>query len=203
MARTVDPAKYAAKRQHILDCAAILFAELGYERTTTSQLCARAEISPGNLYHYFAGKKQVFMAVLTQDEQDTRALLDRLTDEDSPLEALVSFVLHLARPATADPLVSKLVLEAMLQAHRDPDVGSELARVDAEEMQSLRILLHRAVKAGEVDPTLAVEESVAWISALVSALYLQTALAADFDADAQITQLTRTVRGFLAPAPVR
>lgn len=200
MARTVDPAKYAAKRQHILDCAAVLFAQQGYERTTTSQLCARAGISPGNLYHYFAGKKQVFLAVLTQDEHDTHALLDRLTQEAAPLEALISFVLHLARPATADPIVPKLVLEAMLQAHRDPDVGAELARVDDDEMRGLRVLLSRAVQAGEADPALDADDAAAWISALVSAVYLQTALAPDFDAAQQLANLTRTVRAFLREA---
>lgn len=197
MARTVDPAKYAAKRQHILDCAAVLFAQQGYERTTTSQLCAQAGISPGSLYHYFTDKKQVFMAVLTQDEQDTHALLDRLTQESAPLEALISFVVHLAEPATADPIVSKLVLEAMLQAHRDPDVRAELARVDDDEMRGLRVLLSRAVQAGEADPALDADDAAAWISALVSAVYLQTALAPDFDTAQQIANLTRTVRAFL------
>lgn len=197
MARTVDPAKYAAKRQHILDHAAVLFAEQGYDRTTTSQLCGRAEISPGRLYHYFAGKKQVFIAVLTQDEQGTQELLDRLTQEGAPLQGLIGFVDHLAQPATTDPIVSKLVLEAMLQAHRDPDVRSELERVDAEEMRGLRVLLSRAVRAGEVDPALDVDDAAAWISALVSALYLQAALSPEFDAAEQIANLTRTVRGFL------
>lgn len=200
MARTVDPAKYAAKRQHILDCAAVLFAQQGYERTTTSQLCAQAGISPGSLYHYFTDKKQVFMAVLTQDEQDTHALLDRLTQESAPLEALISFVVHLAEPATADPIVSKLVLEAMLQAHRDPDVRAELARVDDDEMRGLRVLLSRAVQAGEADPALDADDAAAWITALVSAVYLQTALAPDFDTAQQIANLTRTVRAFLREA---
>lgn len=200
MARTVDPAKHAAKRQQILDGAAALFAEQGYDRTTTSQLCAHIGISPGNLYHYFAGKKQVFLAVLTQDEQDTRALLGRLTEEAAPLEALLSFVHHLAKPATADPLVPKLVLEAMLQAHRDPEVSAELSRVDDDEAQALRDLLRRAAAAGEADPLLDVDEAAAWIGALISALYLQSALSPDFDAGAQITLLGRTVRGFLAPA---
>nr|WP_281376178.1 TetR family transcriptional regulator C-terminal domain-containing protein [Garicola koreensis] len=106
----------------------------------------------------------------------------------------------MARPATADPIVPKLVLEAMLQAHRDPEVGAELARVDDDEMRGLRVLLSRAVQAGEADPALDADDAAAWISALVSAVYLQTALAPDFDAAQQLANLTRTVRAFLREA---
>lgn len=195
----MDPEKHAAKRQHILDCAAALFAEQGYDGATTSQLCARAGISPGKLYHYFSGKKQVFLAVLTQDEQHTHALLNALTAQLRPLEALLRFVSHLAEPAAADPVVPRLVLEAMLQAHRDPEIGAELQRVEAAEEEGLRILLGRAMEAGEVDPTLTVDGAASWIGALVNAVYLQAALTADFDPAQQAANLRRTVRAFLAP----
>lgn len=199
MARTVDPEKYAAKRRHILNSAAILFAEQGYERTTTDQLCAAAGISPGSLYHYFRGKKKVFLAVLTDDEQDTAALLQKVADHPDPLEGLLEFVAHLAQPASAHPVVPKLVLEAVLQAHRDEQIASELGRIDQQESQGLRLLLERAMDAGAADPALVPDQSASWIGALVNALYLPAALHPQLDAAEQTQHLIRTVRAYLSP----
>lgn len=198
MARTVDPEKYAAKRRHILNSAAVLFAEQGYERTTTDQLCAAAGISPGSLYHYFSGKKKLFLTVLTEDEQDTVALLQKVADHPDPLEGLLEFVAHLAQPA-AHTVVPKLVLEAMLQAHRDEQIRSELSRIDRDEIHGIRVLLQRAMEAGAVDLALDPDQSTSWIGALVNALYLEAALNPGFDPDQQTQNLIRTVRAFLSP----
>lgn len=199
MPRRVDPVKHAAKRQHILDSAAVLIAEQGYDRTTTSQLCSQAGISLGTLYHYFPGKKQIFLAVLTQDQQDTAMLLDGLLDaeQSDAVEALMTFVQHLAEPATAHPFVPKLVLEAMLQAHRDPEIRSTLEGAETSERDGIRRLLARATAAGQVDQELNSDDAVAWISALINALYLEAAMNPTFDAATQLPLLMRTVRGLL------
>lgn len=197
MARTVDPEKHRAKRQHILDSAAVLFAEQGYERTTTDQLCRQARISPGSLYHYFSGKKQVFLAVLTQDEQGSRSLLEELLDGSDPLEALMQFLGHLAEPAGAGPMVSQLVLEAMLQAFRDPEVSAELGRVDQDEQRGIRTLLQRAMDAGQVNSALDTDQTATWISTMIGAVFLGAALDPTFEPDQQIQQFTTTVRAYL------
>lgn len=199
MPRKVDPEAHAAKRQHILDSAAVLFAARGYERTTTSQLCAQAGISLGTLYHYFPGKKQLFLAVLTQDEQQTRSLLEELAEDPDPMEALLRFVSHLAEPAAEHPIVPQLVLEAMLQAHRDPEVRKVLEDAESHETHGLRRLLQRAAGSGDVDPELDVEEAASWISSLISALYLQAATQPEFDPATQRKHLIRSVRAFLRP----
>lgn len=199
MARTVDPQKHAARRQHILDSAAYLFAEQGYERTTTAELCSRAGISLGTLYHYFSSKKQIFLAVLTQDEQATRELPENLVGRVGPLEALLSFIEHLAQPATAHPIVPKLVLEAMIQAHRDPEVLTALDNADAEEQRSIQMLLERAIDAGEADPTLDAEGAAVWLSTLVGALYLGAATKPESDPSQQLHYLSRTVRAYVSP----
>lgn len=199
MPRKVDPEAHAAKRQHILDSSAVLFAARGYERTTTSQLCAQAGISLGTLYHYFPGKKQLFLAVLTQDEQQTRSLLEELAQDADPMEALLKFVSHLAEPAAEHPLVPQLVLEAMLQAHRDPEVRKVLEDVESHETHGVRRLLQRAAGSGDVDPELDVEEAASWISSLISALYLQAATQPEFDPVTHRKHLIRSVRAFLRP----
>jgi AcrR family transcriptional regulator len=47
----------------ILDAAAELFAEVGYDSATTNAIAARAGISPGSLYQFFAGKEDIAQAL--------------------------------------------------------------------------------------------------------------------------------------------
>ncbi|MGO1440288.1 MAG: TetR/AcrR family transcriptional regulator [Brevibacterium yomogidense] len=195
MARTVDPVKHAANRRQIMDAAAVLFAENGFERTTTAMICDAVGMSPGRLYHYFTGKKALFIAVLTADRQETGEVLEELRRSERPLEALLAFVEHLAAPATVHPLVSQLVLEAMMQAQRDEEVRTILEEVDDEELSGVAELLTRAVESGDVDAELDPREGAQWLSTLVGAMYL-----GGLDGVASpepLVQLRRTVRGYL------
>lgn len=195
MARTVDPVKHAANRRQIMDAAAVLFAENGFERTTTAMICDAVGMSPGRLYHYFTGKKALFIAVLTADRQETGEVLEELRRSERPLEALLAFVEHLAAPATAHPLVSQLVLEAMMQAQRDEEVRTILEETDDEEQAGIAELLTRAVESGDVDAELDPREGAQWLSTLVGAMYL-----GGLDGGASpepLVQLRRTVRGYL------
>lgn len=197
MARTVDPEKHAARRRHILDRAAGVFAEHGYERATTQLVCSAAGVSAGSLYHYFRGKRGLFIAVLTDDEQDTAALVAELRESAEPLEALFRLVDQLAQPAAAHPAVSQLVLEAMVQARHDDVIRESLERVDAAEREGLTQLVRRAMEAGEADLELAPDEAASWISTMVGALYLDAAVSGSAASPAQLENLRRSVLGYL------
>lgn len=85
------------KRFHrILDAAAELFAEIGYESVTTDAIAARANTSVGGLYRFFPDKLAVF-----------HALLDRYLNQLRELSA----VLHTeeAMQVTLDVYVNQLV----------------------------------------------------------------------------------------------
>src|SRR5690349_10759499 len=47
----------------ILDAASALFAEVGYEAASTNRIAARAGISPGSLYQFFANKEAIAEAL--------------------------------------------------------------------------------------------------------------------------------------------
>lgn len=57
--------KTEAKRQAILDVAAQTFRELGFERTSMSEICARVGGSKATLYNYFDSKEELFFAVMS------------------------------------------------------------------------------------------------------------------------------------------
>jgi AcrR family transcriptional regulator len=80
MARTVNVAEHAARRDAILDAAQRLVLSKGYERLTVQDLLDDLQISKGAFYHYFDSKPAVI-----------EALTERLVDDsEQPLAAIVA-----------------------------------------------------------------------------------------------------------------
>jgi AcrR family transcriptional regulator len=52
------------RRREIVFCAAKLFVENGYDRTTIREICRAMNISSGRLYHYVASKEDILHLVL-------------------------------------------------------------------------------------------------------------------------------------------
>jgi AcrR family transcriptional regulator len=51
-------------RQHIIDAAVSLIAEIGYENFSTRRLAAKLGISPMTLYNYFENKEEIVQATI-------------------------------------------------------------------------------------------------------------------------------------------
>jgi len=77
--------KSDTKRQHILTVAAQAFQELGFERTTMSEICARMGGSKATLYNYFPSKEVLFFEIMylsTEAEfQAVHSAIDPSTDD--------------------------------------------------------------------------------------------------------------------------
>jgi AcrR family transcriptional regulator len=71
----VSPAKRrdsARSRQLLLEAAAGLFAERGFDRSTTREIGERAGVDPALIARYFGGKAQLYIAVLDLDRASAR-----------------------------------------------------------------------------------------------------------------------------------
>ena len=55
--------RIAARREQILEAAAAVFSDKGYERATTRDIADAADVSEGTLYNYFASKQDLLLAV--------------------------------------------------------------------------------------------------------------------------------------------
>jgi AcrR family transcriptional regulator len=79
-ARPRTPARSNAQRTEttrtaLLDAAHALFIDRGYAATGTPEICATAGVTRGALYHHFADKRALFVAVL---EREARAVRDAI-----------------------------------------------------------------------------------------------------------------------------
>lgn len=53
------------KRKKILEAAMEEFAEKGYQAASTNQICAKAGVSKGLIFHYFGSKEKLYIAAVS------------------------------------------------------------------------------------------------------------------------------------------
>ena len=138
-----------ATRAHLIDVATRLFAARGYDGTSIEAVLADSGASRGSLYHHFAGKEALFLAVL--EEVGTRAgeqVTEAMRDAGNPVAELRAGSLAWIRLA-GDPVIRQIVLidaPAVLgwQRWRELDEQGPLGLI--------RTMLAYAAEAGHIDP---------------------------------------------------
>ncbi|MDQ4053241.1 MAG: TetR family transcriptional regulator, partial [Actinomycetota bacterium] len=100
----------AATREALVGAARPLFAQHGYAAVSTDQIARAAGVTRGALYHQFAGKEELFAALLEQMEAEIAdRLAARLGSVDDPL-ALLRDGIDGWLEACAQPEVRRIVL---------------------------------------------------------------------------------------------
>ena len=80
----------AATRARLIDAAATVFAECGYNAARISDIVQLAGISQGNFYRHFQNKEEILLAVLEAPVDDLRRASSRQAGADVVLSELVS-----------------------------------------------------------------------------------------------------------------
>jgi len=78
---SVPGRKNIKKKQKIIEVAGRLFAEQGYEGTTTVQIVKEAGATEPLIYYHFKGKEEVFTSILVSAFDRLFKKLDNLGDE--------------------------------------------------------------------------------------------------------------------------
>jgi len=103
------PTQARSRRRYeaILDAAAELFADAGFDASTMDAIATKAETSIGSLYQFFPDKLAIFRALASRNVARSRSVLDKLTGAGgAPLpwpELLDASIDAFAAVQTADP----------------------------------------------------------------------------------------------------
>ncbi len=196
--RTVDPAKHEAKRRVILDAATLCFAEKGFEKTTTAEICRAAGISTGSLFHYFPNKRAVFVGIFEQDGDETAALIAAAEEIGDPWEAILHVVGYVSEQVL-NPIAAKLILEVAAHCARDTELAELVQGNDRALRDALLGLVTRAVEAGRVDPGIEPKTAASWLVALLDAPLSRVILEPDLDPAAELAVMKVLLARFLRP----
>lgn len=89
----IRTATFDQKLLHLLNKAAEIFAEVGYERASMRRIASEVEVSLAGMYHYVAGKEEIlFLIQLHTFESLVRDLGFRLEATDDPRQQLQAVV---------------------------------------------------------------------------------------------------------------
>lgn len=140
-----------ARRRAMLDAAAELFAEKGFEGTSLSDIIARSGGSRATLYELFGGKEGLFEAMVTEGCERVLAPLESKAIEGRlPEDVLHNFGLHIAEQMmTVESRAMTKILAA--DGHRLPTVVDFFFRHGLELVRKrLADYLQQATKAGHL-----------------------------------------------------
>jgi len=143
-------AEYAeATRRGLLDAARELFAADGYVDVSIDEICRRARVTKGALYHHFKDKRDLFAAVFEEVEREwADELAELVAEERDPLER-IQIVGDAFLDACLDPARQRI----MLLDGPSVVMWEELRQIDAGRGFGLiATLLSDAMDTGQLEP---------------------------------------------------
>ncbi len=129
MARTLNSARHAVRRDEILDVAERFIRARGYEAMSIQDLQDELGVSRGAIYHYFRSKEAILDAMIERMSQAGIAVVLPIV-EDPDLDAVAKLQAVFATAGAWKAQRSDLLL-AVLRAWYAP--GNDLVRLRAEK----------------------------------------------------------------------
>jgi TetR/AcrR family transcriptional regulator, cholesterol catabolism regulator len=144
-----------ARRYDILRAASKVFRKRGFAAASMREIAAEADLSPGNLYHYFAGKVEILYFCQDRALDRMETALKTARDSGAPAVEQMSAVIHAHLSCMLDELEGST---AHLQVEALPDElrCRIMAKRDRYE-RAIRRLIEAGIESGEFaacDPTL-------------------------------------------------
>jgi len=170
----------------IIEAAAALFAERGYEHTTTHQIAARAGVSVGALYRYFANKEALVIELYRRYISELRVrILEEFPAariaEVSGFRDMIHTTLSLAFRLYAEhPGLRRVLVD---QSRKIPELIALRHEQEAEVRQVVRQILGTVPAVQLPDPEVGAYLVHLFIESLIDdvLLYGPGAETADFD----------------------
>ncbi len=186
----------------ILNAAAQVFAQVGYEKATTNAIAGAAGVSPGSLYQFFPNKEAIAQVLADRFVADMRAAhqdaFDAVDFAKIDLDELLDRVV--------DPIVAFNVANPGFKAlFARPDMPAGLATA-AQPIQSAllgRVAAIFAARAPDLPPAERARSARVVVQIFQAMVPLVLAAdggeAGDRERAAVVVEMKKVLRGYLAP----
>lgn len=142
----------AERRRVLVDAARRVLARAGYRSLTVDAVCEEAGVSKGAFYTYFGGKHDLLLALLDEEADSVRSLMQALElEEPSGTRRLRRFARAMLERGE-DRGVLQLPADLWAEMSPDPEVRERWRATIAARRAVLRSWIDRAIAAGELAP---------------------------------------------------
>ena len=147
-----------ASKERLLEATTEEIAAVGFERARLAEIAARADMTPGSVYTWFANKEELFRAALESAlSAQLRSNAEFLGSTDLDASAwLMKLALTVPRNAADEgpTAAQQLLLEAYYASWRDPAAREMLAPRIREHYAMYRTIVEEAKGDGAIDAQL-------------------------------------------------
>lgn len=136
MGRKIDAEGTKLRKEQILKAAGKCFAKTGFHKTSMQEICKKAKLSPGTVYHYFKSKEDIILYFAEREFLQTQEFVDdiqKAENLDSYLGAIIDGVL-----GARDVEDLQVYLEVFTEAGRNKKVGRLLEKADNLAFKSVK-----------------------------------------------------------------
>src|SRR6266550_462878 len=158
---STPPTRYSSadRREQILEVATGLFAQQGFQGTTTKVIAEKSGVTEALIFRHFASKEELYWAVIER-KINCAAPLERLVESleagGDDLEVLSRVALEVLERRAKDQTLSRLLLYSALEKH---ELSERFFRnYIANYFEVLARFVRQGIAAGrfrDVDPLLA------------------------------------------------
>lgn len=182
----------------ILDAAATVFAETGYQAATTNAIATAARVSPGSLYQFFANKEAIAEALADRFARQLRAAHDAAFDDRAGVAALP---LDQLLDRVVDPIVAVNVANPGIKTLLATDLPARLAAPVLPLQEAVSGRIEAVIAARAPDVPASDRARLAAVSLQIFKAVLPMALGADpAERPVLVAELKRALYGYLAPS---
>ena len=167
-----------SKRQNIIQAATHLFAEQGFEGTTTLQIAHEADVTEPLIYYHFKGKDELFSHIIETSFKEYFSSLEVLEKHTGSqfkrIEALLDFHFQFVEEMPDETYIGVSACPAKL---RDPEhICTKNVQRQRERLKEyLNDCLEKGIKSGEFN-RVPVPETVNLLIAMINGLIRQRGL---------------------------
>ena len=167
-----------------MTAAAELIGELGWGRVTTRAVAERAGLPHGTVSYHFRGKQDLLIsAAMWTSDQVMPA--ESFESADS-IEALLALV---GNPDAIEPALSRLMLETLREAERDPALGEQVRSMVTTYRQFIIDVLRTEQERGAIAKDIPIEGLGTLLAAVGDGIAVHVLLDPDLDVAAPLNAL--------------
>jgi AcrR family transcriptional regulator len=137
-------------RDRLIEAAAAVFAEKGYDGAGVQEIAKRAGFTTGAIYGRFRGKAELLLAAI---EARTHNELEQLFAEHRFEGRVADVLTTVGSHLVTDPFDEgqALLLEAFVAARRDPEVAALMRGLLEQRAETFSALVEDAKAAGQIE----------------------------------------------------